>query len=240
MKTLFVTGTDTDVGKTFVSKLLLGALSEMGKSTLGFKPISAGCRNTPKGLRNEDALILQAASSVSAEYQHINPIAFAPAIAPHIAAAEVGVTLSLLDLQTHYERIQQYKADYLLVEGAGGWRLPLNDKKQYLSDFVIHNKMPVLLVVGMRLGCLNHALLSYQAIERDQVNCVGWIANQLSKDMPYYEQNVATLKQLIPAPMLAQVPFAAQSNRAVLTKTAAFSEVFDDLHQGMVGADQLS
>lgn len=227
MKKLFITGTDTDVGKTFVSKLLLDEFNRLGSSTLGFKPISAGCEQSADGLRNEDALILQAASSVSPLYQHVNPIAFLPPIAPHIAAIEANVEISLIDLQRHYEKAQEYQSDYLLVEGAGGWRLPLNDKGQYLSDFVIQNQMPVVLVVGMRLGCLNHALLTLQAIEHDQLECVGWIANQLSPNMPYYAQNLHTLQSLIATPMLAEVPYATDHQAAELKKTSAFSELFN-------------
>ncbi len=226
MKKLFVTGTDTDVGKTFVSQLLLETLNNNGQKTLGFKPISAGCEQTPEGLRNEDALILQAASSVQAQYEHVNPIAYLPPIAPHIAAQEAGEGITLGDLQTHFERISQYQPDLLLVEGAGGWRLPLNTKGQYLSDFAIQNQMPVVIVVGMRLGCLNHALLTLQAIEHDQLDCVGWIANQLSDDMPYYDENLASLQQLMPAPMLAEVKFASEDTQGKLISTAAFDTFF--------------
>ncbi|WP_395341968.1 dethiobiotin synthase [Ningiella sp. W23] len=224
-QSFFVTGTDTDVGKTFVSTLLLSSLNEMGYSTLGFKPISAGCERTQEGLRNEDALLLKAASSVEADYDHVNPIAFEPPIAPHIAAQEQDVIINLLDLQLHFEKIKEYGAQRTLIEGAGGWRLPINDK-QYLSDFAIQNQLPVVLVVGMRLGCLNHAMLSYQALVSDQLNCVGWIANQLSADMPYYEQNKATLQRALGAPLLAQVPFAESADKAVLEKTECFDEVF--------------
>lgn len=203
----FISGTDTDVGKTYVSDLLLRTLAQAGKSTLGFKPISAGCEQTPSGLRNEDALILQAAGSVRAEYDDINPIAFAPAIAPHIAAEQAGESIELSKLQTHYEKMQSYQADVLLIEGAGGWRLPLNRKGNYLSDFVLQNQLPVILVVGMRLGCLNHAMLTVQAIERDGLTCVGWIANQLSDDMPVYAENLATLRDIMPAPLIAEVPY---------------------------------
>jgi dethiobiotin synthetase len=226
MKNLFVSGTDTDVGKTFVSKLLLESVTQNKQSSLGFKPISAGCELTNDGLRNEDALILQAASSVDASYEHINPIAYEAAIAPHIAAEEQGQSISLPELQNHYERIKAYHADILLVEGAGGWRLPINNKGQYLSDFVIQNQMPVIVVVGMRLGCLNHALLTLQAIENDQLDCVGWVANQLSPNMPYYDENLASLQKLLPAPMLAEVKYANEASPAKLNTTAAFDSVF--------------
>jgi len=226
MYPFFVTGTDTDVGKTFVSSLLLKELAKNQQSTLGFKPISAGCENTPEGPRNEDALILQAASSLAPAYEDVNPIAFLPPIAPHIAAEKCSREISLNELQDYYEALHKYQSDYLLIEGAGGWRLPLNSTGQYLSDFVIQNQIPVVLVVGMRLGCLNHALLTMQAIERDQLKCLGWIANQLSSDMPYYQENLATLERLIDAPLLAEVPFSDEDNPPQLQKTAAFENGF--------------
>ncbi|MFC4698933.1 dethiobiotin synthase [Glaciecola siphonariae] len=229
MKSVFISGTDTDVGKTFVSRLLLQKLNKRGKRTIGFKPISAGCIETADGLRNDDALILQSASLIDAEYQHVNPIAFKPAIAPHIAAEEINQPLSLGDLQSHYEQIKQYNADLTLIEGAGGWRLPINNRGQFLSDFVIQNQIPVILVVGMRLGCLNHALLTHQAIENDQLDCVGWIANQLSCDMPYYEENLAALNKLLPAPMLAEVKFNSkpENTESSMLSTDAFDIAFD-------------
>nr|WP_136251980.1 dethiobiotin synthase [Ningiella ruwaisensis] len=207
-KSIFITGTDTDVGKTFVTALLLDALNAQGFKTLGFKPISAGCTNTSEGLRNDDALNLLAAGSLDVDYSLINPIAYEPPIAPHIAASELGQVIDLEELQSHYKAILDCGADVLFIEGAGGWRLPLNNKGQYLSDFAIRNKMPVILVVGMRLGCLNHAILSYETIEKDGLHCVGWIANQLDQNMPYYQENLNTLRSLIKAPLLAEVPFA--------------------------------
>jgi dethiobiotin synthetase len=226
--TFFVTGTDTDVGKTYVSNLLLRELTQRGNSTLGFKPISAGCENTPAGLRNEDALILQSASSIKAEYDHINPIAYAPPIAPHIAAELVGQSITLDTLQTHLKALEAYQADVLLIEGAGGWRLPLNRDGVYLSDFAKHNQMPVILVVGMRLGCLNHAVMSYESIVNDGLNCVGWIANQLSDDMPYYNENLASLQSLIKAPLLAEVAHQSKVSDASggMKCFAAFDEIF--------------
>jgi dethiobiotin synthetase len=226
----FITGTDTDVGKTYVSDLLLHAILKAGKSTLGFKPISAGCEQTPDGLRNEDALVLKAASSINAQYEHVNPIAFAPPIAPHIAAEQVGQSIDLGALQTHYETIQRYQADVLLIEGAGGWRLPLNRKGTYLSDFVLQNQLPVILVVGMRLGCLNHAILTLQSIQRDGLQCVGWIANQLSDDMPVYEDNLATLREIMPAPLIAHVPYMPSIKKtdkaSAMHQLEGFAEVF--------------
>jgi dethiobiotin synthetase len=207
MRTYFVTGTDTDVGKTVASVLLLKSLTKISQHTLGIKPISAGCKMTPAGLRNEDALKLQAASGIKADYQTINPVAYAPFIAPHIAAQQQGETLSLRQLQDCLDKASLLNARWLLVEGAGGWRLPLNNEAVFFSDFALQNQLKVILVVGMKLGCLNHAILTHQAIVNDGLGCIGWIANQLSDKMPCYEENVATLRALLPCPQIAEIPY---------------------------------
>lgn len=235
MRTYFITGTDTDAGKTIVTKLLIEELNKLSAHTLAIKPISAGCEITEHGLRNLDALILQKASSIKAEYDVINPITFAEPIAPHIAAAKHKQPLSLGDLQTCLVRANMLNPRWLLVEGAGGWRLPLNNDGQYFSDFALQNQMKVVLVVGMKLGCLNHAVLTYQAIKNDGLQCVGWVANQLSEDMPYYEENKQSLNQMLACPMLAEVPFQAHNNKGdmsdsdsitVINTSEAFLQVF--------------
>ncbi|MGQ8366706.1 dethiobiotin synthase [Glaciecola sp. 1036] len=208
MKKIFVTGTDTEVGKTLVSELMLQALQAKYKKVLGFKPIAAGCQQTTYGLRNDDAVKLQQASSVEVEYKTVNPFAFEPPVAPHIAAKLADTRLDLNMLQDAYEDIACLNPDLLLIEGAGGWRLPINDDNEFLSDLVIQNQIPVVLVVGMRLGCLNHALLTYQAIMRDNLQCVGWIANQCVEPMPYYKENLHSLQKMIKAPLLAEVHFS--------------------------------
>lgn len=229
MRTFFIAGTDTDVGKTVVTRLLLNELNKGSGYTLGIKPISAGCEQTSEGLRNQDALILQQASAIKAEYDIINPIAFAPPIAPHIAASLNNTSIELRDLQNSLERARMLNPRWLMVEGAGGWRLPINNKGQYLSDFVLQNQMKVVLVVGMKLGCLNHAILSYQAIVHDGLQCVGWIANCVVEDMPYYEENKQTLLEVLGCPLLAEVPYqkeAGENNINTIHTTAHFSEVF--------------
>ncbi len=215
--TYFVTGTDTDVGKTICCKALLQAAGKQNLSTLAYKPIAAGCELTADGLRNEDALILQKNCSVEASYQAINPISFALPIAPHIAAEIENRPIQSALISQGLKALQEKDADLLIVEGAGGWRLPLNEK-QMLSDWVIEQNLPVILVVGMKLGCLNHAILTYETIINDGLNVVGWIANQLQADMPYYQQNLQMLSAKIDAPMIAQIPYLSDINQVDLAQ----------------------
>ncbi|PTU31710.1 dethiobiotin synthase [Stenotrophobium rhamnosiphilum] len=204
MPTIFVTGTDTGVGKTRISCGLLQQLREQGSSVCGYKPVASGCEKTPEGLRNEDALALQAAAQTNEAYGCINPYAFVPAIAPHLAAKEVGVNLNLTLLnQAHDELAAQY--DWIVVEGAGGFLVPLNDELTF-GDWAGQRQWPVVLVVGMRLGCINHALLSAEAIAR-RGHLVGWVANVLSADMPNLEQNIDDLRARIAAPLLGVVAY---------------------------------
>jgi dethiobiotin synthetase len=223
-RSFFVTGTDTDVGKTFVSQALLLACNKKGFSTSAYKPVAAGCEKTPDGLHNEDALLLQAASSIALSYQDVNPIAFAEAVAPHLACAQLVVMGKAQPIELHtinqgYLALQQKQANVLLVEGAGGWRLPLGPnalgREQFLSDFAIAQQLPVILVVGMRLGCLNHALLSAQAIERDGLLLAGWVANLLDPQMPYLAQNVDSLSKLLNAPLIGSLPIVDHPEQAV-------------------------
>lgn len=205
-QTFFVTGTDTDVGKTVCCKALIQACNQHGLSTLAYKPIAAGCEMLNGQLSNEDARILQEASSVNLGYDAINPIAFEMPIAPHIAAQLENKPIDLQLITQGLNRLQSQDADIIIVEGAGGWRLPLNDK-QMLSDWVIEQELAVILVVGMKLGCLNHAILTYQSIINDGLKVVGWIANQLQEDMPFYEQNLSYLTHRIAAPKLGEIAY---------------------------------
>lgn len=214
MQAYFITGTDTEVGKTYCSCVLLSALAANGKATLGYKPVAAGCDWRNNRWENEDALAIMQASSVDASLRHINPITLAPPIAPHIAAQEVGITLEPQQIIEGYQRLLEYQPDLLLMEGAGGWRLPLGEGR-FLSDVVKTLKLEVILVVGMRLGCLNHALLTAEAILADGLKIKGWIANQVDADMLYYPQNLATLKEYMPAPMLAEIKHGAAKDPAV-------------------------
>lgn len=202
----FVTGTDTDAGKTSIAAGLLCAAKQQQRSTLAMKPVASGCEMTRVGLRNSDALALIAQSTLQLPYEQVNPYAFAPAIAPHIAAEEAGVELRVSDLYRAAQVVLHQQADFTLIEGAGGWRVPLSST-EFLSDFAIALKLPVILVVGVKLGCINHALLTAQAIRNDGLELVGWVANVIDPNCARLAENLTTLQQHMPAPCLAEVPY---------------------------------
>lgn len=205
MQGYFITGTDTEVGKTWISLGLVEALKRQGHKVGVMKPVSAGCEQTVAGLRNEDALLLQQRSNVALGYDAINPYAFAPAIAPHIAAAEAGLRMDIETLRKHYLDIAA-QSDCVVVEGAGGWQVPLNDF-QTLADLARRLELPVILVVGLRLGCLNHALLTVASIRASGLPLAGWVANQLLPRMDRLDENLQTLEQWIDAPLLGRIPY---------------------------------
>ena len=201
----FITGTDTDVGKTTVAAGLLQAARAAGLSTAAGKPVASGCEATPEGLRNADALALMAQCTVALSYEEINPVAFEPAIAPHIAAREAGVALTVQALLKPMQRILNQQADFTLIEGAGGWRVPLSGQDS-LSDVARGLGLPVILVVGVRLGCISHALLTAEAIAQDGLQLAGWVANIIDTKTSRLEENLATLAERLPAPCLGRVP----------------------------------
>lgn len=206
-KTVFVTGTDTEVGKTMVSAAILEAAKAAGKRTLGMKPIASGCENTPEGLRNEDALILQQAATETLAYDLINPIALEPAIAPHVAAAQAARTISADRLVGFCRGMQMRPADLLLIEGAGGWRVPLNDRETY-SAVPRELGVPVVLVVALRLGCINQALLTAEAVRNDGLVLAGWVANHAGPSAMSCEQETLDyLMEHIGAPCLGILPW---------------------------------
>ncbi|GGF81968.1 dethiobiotin synthase [Alteromonas lipolytica] len=211
----FVTGTDTEVGKTYVTTALIRAVAVAGKKAIGYKPVAAGCDWHNNEWQNEDALAMQAASNVPLTLAEINPIALEPAIAPHIAADLANRHISEQVIADGFHHLAARQPDVLLMEGAGGWRLPLGQQR-FMSDVVQTLALDVIIVVGMRLGCLNHALLTAEAIQADGLTIKGWIANTLSPDMPYWEENLATLDKLMPAPRLAIVPYQAAPDAASL------------------------
>ncbi|WP_417614944.1 dethiobiotin synthase [Oceanisphaera sp.] len=204
--TFFVTGTDTEVGKTLVTRALMQAASEAGRKVLGYKPVASGCELIDGELKNSDALTLQANSSIVLPYAMHNPYAFAPAIAPHIAAAQANEPINMAHIGEGLARLKETAADWIFVEGAGGWRLPINEQ-QYLSDWVKKEHLPVILVVGARLGCINHALLTLDAIRHDGLVVAGWVLNQVDPDMSHYQANADALKQRIKAPFLGEIPW---------------------------------
>lgn len=201
----FVTGTDTEVGKTTIAAGLLHAARQAGLSTAAAKPVASGCEMTADGLRNSDALALLAECTLPMRYEAVNPFAFEPAIAPHLAAREAGVELSAARLAEPVRQMLALQADFSLVEGAGGWRVPLAGREN-LSDLALLLDLPVILVVGVRLGCINHALLSAEAIERDGLRLAGWVANIVDPDTSRLEENLATLTERLQAPCLGRVP----------------------------------
>jgi dethiobiotin synthetase len=198
-RTIFITGTDTGVGKTHVTCELLRLLRAQGVRACGFKPVSSGCARTPQGLRNEDALALQMAAEISEPYEAINPYAFEPAIAPHLAAMQAGLRIDLQRLNAAYAQLAS-TYDVVLIEGAGGWQVPLTEGAAF-ADWVATQDWPVVLVVGMRLGCINHAMLSAESIMR-RTRLLGWIANPQPPVMPMLDENIDALRQRMPAPLL--------------------------------------
>ncbi len=205
MQAFFVTGTDTEVGKTTVAAGLLHAARQAGLSTAAAKPVASGCEMTTQGLRNSDALALLGECTLALQYEQVNPLAFEPAIAPHLAAREAGVELSVAALLEPVRRVLALQAGFTLVEGAGGWRVPLAGT-QALSDLAIALGLPVVLVVGVRLGCINHALLTAEAIQRDGLLLAGWVANIVEPATSRLQDNLTTLAERLPAPCLGQVP----------------------------------
>ncbi|KPZ15381.1 dethiobiotin synthase [Pseudomonas syringae group genomosp. 3] len=207
----FITGTDTDAGKTTVAAGLLHAARLKGLSTASGKPVASGCVMTAEGLRNSDALALQAECSIELDYDEVNPLAFAPAIAPHLAALEAGVVLTVGSLLQPMRHILDKQADFTLIEGAGGWRVPLAGQHN-LSDLAIALGLPVILVVGVRLGCINHAVLTAEAIARDGLHLAGWVANVIDAETSRLEENLATLRERLPAPCLGRVPRLSEAS----------------------------
>jgi dethiobiotin synthetase len=201
----FVTGTDTGVGKTRASSGLIRALRQRGLRAHGMKPVASGSERSAAGLRNEDALALISASGLACAYEDVNPYAFEPAVAPHIAAAAAGVTIAFDSIGSAYQRLAA-AADHVVVEGAGGWRVPLGPTT-FLSDLVRYLQLDVILVVGLRLGCLNHAILTAEAVERlDGLRLIGWIGSALDADMPNIGDNIATLRHALTAPCVGILP----------------------------------
>ncbi len=204
-KGIFITGTDTDVGKTTVALGLISALQKKGLRVGVMKPVSAGCELTSDGLRNEDAVLLMQQASVDSPYEIANPYAFEPAVAPHIAAAEAGVEIDIEVIRQCYLKIAE-KVDVVIVEGAGGWLVPINENET-MADVAKVLSLDVITVVGIRLGCLNHALLTSQSIESGGLNHCGWVANHLLPNVKNAKENINTLRARISAPLLGEIKF---------------------------------
>jgi len=210
---IFVTGTDTAVGKTLVAVSLVRALVRRGLRVSVMKPIASGSEHTPLGLRNADALALGQAANVPVPYEVLNPYCYAPAISPHIAAREVNLPVDLRVIAQCFRSLQA-AADFVVVEGAGGWHAPISDA-QTMEDLALSLDIPVLLVVAMRLGCLNHALLSRRAIERGGARAAGWVANELDPAFERRNENLESLFRLLGGAPLAVLPFQPDPEAAL-------------------------
>lgn len=203
-KGYFIAGTDTEIGKTTIACGLVRKLADMGARVAVMKPVASGCRRTAEGLRNDDAEALIAASGDSWPYAAVNPFAFAPPIAPHIAAAEAGVEIAP-ELIARQARRFSNEADQIVVEGVGGFCVPLGEDLD-TADLAVLLGLPVVLVVGLRLGCINHALLTAEAVARRGLPLAGWIANSIDPDMLYIKENLEALRRRLQAPCLGVVP----------------------------------
>ena len=206
----FVTGTDTHVGKTLISCALLHGFAAQGKRVVGMKPIAAGCNNDGQ---NEDVLQLRAASNVRVSYELTNPYFFLPGIAPHLAAQQAGIQIQLPRIIAAYQKLAA-QADVVIVEGVGGLCVPLN-AQQDSADMLKALGLPVILVVGIRLGCLNHALLTVEAINARDLSLAGWVANVIEENMPQWEENIGALQQRIAAPLIGIVPYLLNADARV-------------------------
>jgi dethiobiotin synthetase len=203
-KAYFITGTDTGVGKTLVAASLLRLAHEQGMSTLGLKPVAAGCELIDGQWMNDDARVLMEASSVAVDYPTINPVALQEAMAPQIAAEREQRQIRCADLIEHCRPLLD-KADFTVIEGAGGWQVPLNNSET-MANLAVGLNCPVILVVGIRLGCINHALLTAAAIRQSGLKLAGWVANHIYSGMAVMDENVATLEQRLGAPLTGRLP----------------------------------
>jgi dethiobiotin synthetase len=204
-KGFFITGTDTNVGKTWATVALMTYYKQHGQSVVAMKPVASGCTPDNGQMKNEDALLLQHHASMTLDYERINPYAFEAAVSPHIAGAQNPVVLSRI-----VEIFQQIKnqADIVLIEGVGGWYSPLN-ATETVSDLARVLNLPVILVVAIRLGCINHARLSYESICAGKHSCAGWIAVCTDADMPGKNENIDSIKTVLQCPLLGILPFTA-------------------------------
>lgn len=218
----FITGTDTGVGKTWVTLALMKAMQNKGKVVVGMKPVACGCKDTRDGLRHGDALSILKQSSRLVNYNTVNPYAFQHAIAPHIAAELVGVMIDIEKIADEYDKLIN-DSDCVLVEGIGGWCVPLGDDIM-LSELVNRLDLPVILVVGLRLGCINHALSTVRAIQADEVNLCGWMTSQLDPDYAFLEETMMTLQARINAPLLGNLPHMEKFDLEILASHTMMTE----------------
>jgi dethiobiotin synthetase len=222
----FILGTDTGVGKTVVAQHLLSVLNAKNCATIGLKPIASGAKATIEGLRNEDALYLQKTASIFLPYAQVNPFCFKEAIAPHIAAERENRRLTVSLVIAACQQALNYPAEYRVIEGVGGICVPLNDKESF-SDLVQAMGFPIILVVGLRLGCLNQALLTWKYLERRNLQVVGWLANQVDPHMECVEQNIKFLKSVLSFPYLGFFPYSKQIDLGLSSSLIDYKTLLD-------------
>lgn len=215
-RTWFVCGTDTGVGKTYVTCALLHAAQNKGLTAIGMKPVAAGADIVNGERLNEDVACLRAAGSFDPGLAEQNPYCFMEAIAPHLAAAHENMSVEPGPIMAAYQRLKM-RTEVLLVEGVGGFIVPLGDGFDS-ADLAVRLRAPVILVVGMRLGCISHSLLTCEAIKARGLTLAGWVANRVDPDMLCHEENLATLRGLIPAPLLGELPFQANPDPALAAR----------------------
>ena len=212
----FITGTDTDVGKTLVAGALMLALQAHGKTVAGFKPVSAGCEITTNGLRNRDAVLLQSLSSVELPYNIVNPYAFEDPVAPHIAADAQGVVMQLSKIHKCYQEIAS-QVDIVIIEGAGGWLVPF-DAENSMAEVASQLTDKVILVTAMRLGCLNHTLLTAQSIMQARMKIAGWVANSVTRNMHGYRENIRSIISRLDCPILGEIHYDEKISSAGISE----------------------
>jgi dethiobiotin synthetase len=216
---IFITGTDTGVGKTVVACALTRGFKSLGLRVAVMKPVAAGSVRTAAGLRNADALALAQASNVPSTYEQVNPYCFEPPVSPHIAAKDVGITVDTGIIRRGFVALGQ-ACDWVVVEGAGGWLAPISER-QSVADLAWALGIPALMVVGVKLGCLNHAQLTQLAIEARGVSFAGWIANHPHASMARVDENLTALERLLGEPALAHVPYSPQQAPTLTLAEAA-------------------
>lgn len=205
----YVTGTDTEVGKTVASTALLQAARLLGRRAVGYKPVASGSEMTEEGLRNSDALALQRNSALPLRYEEVNPYTFAEPTSPHIVSADEQRPIEASVLSAGLRALEA-QADWVLVEGAGGWFTPLSPTLT-LADWVRDEQLPVILVVGVKLGCINHAVLTAQAVQQAGLRLAGWIANDVLPPGRRHAEYLSTLQRMLPAPLLGEIPWLGES-----------------------------
>ncbi|AFP84486.1 dethiobiotin synthase [secondary endosymbiont of Ctenarytaina eucalypti] len=221
-RSFFITGTDTAVGKTLAACALLQAAARAGYRAAGYKPVASGCEITPEGPRNCDALALMANGNMLLAYNQVNPLAFIEATSPHLASQDEGRSITIADLSAGL-RVLETAADWLVIEGAGGWFTPLGKNLSY-ADWVISEKLPVILVVGIKIGCINHALLNARAVHQAGLPLVGWIASHLSAATHRSEDYLTALRDRLQEPLLGEIPWlSARGNKPLLAHYLDFS-----------------